>query len=193
MTEPLIVVRHGETDWNRERRYQGQRDIPLNARGTRQARRNGRVLAQLDLLQDITRLLVSPLCRTRDTAALLLEEAQSCPAAPALDGRLIERTFGDWEGRTLRDLQMKEPAILSALHDDPWSFRPPGGENFNDLCYRIDPLLRSLDGPTLLVAHGGTLKGLYHRLAGIDPAAACVMEAPQDRVVIFRQGRFVFI
>src|ERR1044071_6727991 len=105
----LYYIRHGETDWNVEWRLQGQRDIPINARGRIQARRCGEILrdllardavdpAQLDFVS-------SPLSRARETMELLRGAAGLDPNGYRQDAQLAEILFGQWEGFTLAGLR----------------------------------------------------------------------------------------
>src|SRR5688572_16874951 len=103
MDHPTIYfIRHGETDWNRDRRYQGQKDIPLNETGRAQAHRNG--LALRTFLPAIAEadFIASPLGRARETMKILRGELDLPPERYTLDPRLMELCYGVWEG-TLQD------------------------------------------------------------------------------------------
>src|ERR1044071_3224224 len=105
MPQPLLYfVRHGETDWNRERRLQGQHDIPLNTLGRTQAQRCGALLKEL-LSKSGTPVadydyVSSPLGRARETMELMRTAMGLDPAAYRTDARLMEMSFGRWEGFT---------------------------------------------------------------------------------------------
>ena len=105
MAGPLYFVRHGETDWNRDGRLQGQRDVELNAAGRRQAAACGTILG--DLLRGIGRqpdefaFVSSPLSRALETMALMRRMLGLDPASVQIDPRLKELSFGDWEGEPL--------------------------------------------------------------------------------------------
>ena len=102
MSGPPVIyfVRHGETDWNAEARLQGQRDIPLNPRGRVQAEEAGLRLRRLVGRVEDLDYVASPLGRTRDTMERLRGALGLDPSAYRLDDRLVELTFGDWEGLT---------------------------------------------------------------------------------------------
>src|SRR3990172_9980252 len=106
----LYFVRHGETDWNLAKRYQGQRDIPLNATGRAQAARNGRVLAQT-LGADATTFdyVASPLARARETMEIVRRELALAPEEYRTDERLKEIHYGHWEGLLWDDLPRLDP------------------------------------------------------------------------------------
>src|ERR1700754_2872008 len=136
----LYYIRHGETEWNAVRRLQGHTDTPLNAAGEVQAQRCGRVLRELLALrgQDPQGLdyVSSPLCRARATMELVRTALGLDPASYRVDPRLIEMSFGEWEGRDFAELQAREAATLALREKDPWRFRTPGGESFEQLQLR---------------------------------------------------------
>ena len=147
MPRPILYfARHGETDWNRERRLQGQHDIPLNALGRVQAsrcgellrellERDGRPAAQYDYVS-------SPLGRARETMELMRAAMALDPEAYRTDARLMEMSFGRWEGFTFAELQAREAAALAARERDKWGFVLPGGESYAQLQVRVRRLVR---------------------------------------------------
>lgn len=110
-------------------------------------------------------ILVSPLRRARQTAALLgLGE-------PAQDARLMEAAWGDWEGRRLVDLRADLGSAMAANEARGLDFQPPGGESPRDLQTRLRPFLRAvaLGGrPTLAISHKGVIRALYALASGWD-------------------------
>ena len=185
-TPPIYFIRHGETDWNAEQRYQGQRDIPLNETGKAQARRNGAKLAEILPDPSAYALHCSPLTRTRQTLAFALEAAgwtDSAWAAGALfDPQLIELSFGDWEGWTLSDIKERDPDNYYHREKDKWRHCPPNGESYGDLASRVEPWWARLTGPTVVVAHGGVLRVLRQALEQVPKQEAPLLETPQDRI-----------
>lgn len=106
----VYVIRHGQTDWNAIRRLQGQKDIPLNDFGREQAVGNGKVLAQiLGASAEEFDYVASPLGRTRETMELMRGAMGLDPLAYRTDDRLVEVSFGDWEGQTLPELKKNFP------------------------------------------------------------------------------------
>ncbi len=189
---PLIFVRHGETDWNRELRYQGQCDIPLNDLGRRQAARNGRALAGL-LAAGEWRLVASPLVRTTETMRIALREAGQGGRTFAEDAALKEVHYGDWEGLTIDEILARYPNESRAREADKWRYAPPGGESYAMLAERVAAWLETMDTPTLMVAHGGVLRALHHLLAGLPGHDAPHLAVPQDRVTLFTNGAVLAI
>jgi broad specificity phosphatase PhoE len=154
----LYFVRHGETDWNREARLQGQRDVPLNAVGRAQAEAAGQRLAALVPNAVALPYIASPLGRTRETMELLRGAIGLPPSAYDLDDRLKELTFGRWEGMTWREVRARDAAAATRRERDKWGFVPPDGESYAMLAARIAPMLAGLDSDTVLVSHGGVAR-----------------------------------
>jgi broad specificity phosphatase PhoE len=187
---PLVFVRHGETDWNREFRFQGQRDIPLNERGRRQAARNGHAVAGI-LAASEWKLISSPLIRSVETMRILLEAAGQGGQTFDTDPALVEVRYGDWEGLTLTEIAERFPNESRARDADKWGYVPANGESYAILSERVAGWLETLNRPTFVVAHGGVLRALFHLLAGLPAHDAPHLAVPQDRVILFTE-RAVF-
>jgi len=189
---PLVFIRHGETDWNREFRFQGQRDIPLNDHGRRQAARNGRAVAGI-LAEGDWHLVASPLERTTETMRIVLDAAGQPGRRFATTPRLMEANYGDWEGLTLGDITRRYPKQVRARIADKWGYAPPNGESYKAVSERVGVWLKSLDAPTFLVAHGGVLRALFYLLAGLPAHDAPHLAVPQDRVILFTESSILTI
>jgi broad specificity phosphatase PhoE len=182
---PIVFIRHGETDWNREARLQGQQDIPLNALGRRQAERNGRAIAGILASRD-WRLVASPLDRAVETMQIVLAAAGAAGKSFATDPVLKEASYGRWEGFTLAEVAVRDPEGARQRERDKWGFVPPAGESYAMLADRTAGWLATLDAPTIAVAHGGVLRALLYLLAGLPAHDAPHLATPQDRVVLFK-------
>ncbi len=192
MTGAIIFIRHGETDWNRQARLQGQQDIALNALGRRQAARNGRILPLL-LGSAEWRFIASPLSRATDTMEIALSAAGMADRAFETDDRLKEISFGRWEGLTLAEVAQKDAEGGRKRQVNKWRFVPPDGESYADLSTRIGGWLADQERPAVIVAHGGVLRVLRHRLGGVAAADASLLAVPQDRITIFAQDRVIVV
>jgi broad specificity phosphatase PhoE len=165
---PLVyVARHGETDWNAEGRLQGHTDVPLNERGRAQAR----ALAGAVAGEGIAALVASDLARARETAEIVAELLGK--AAPAIDARWRERSFGVFEGRTKTELLASEPDAWRAWNEDVRA-RPPGGESYEDLARRVVAAAEHAGAtyarpgePVLVVSHGAAIRALLLTAAGL--------------------------
>jgi broad specificity phosphatase PhoE len=189
----LYYIRHGETDWNVERRLQGQRDEPLNARGRRQASHCGDILR--DLFAQRSRdpasfdYQSSPLKRARQT--MELARAALGLAADGYRGEpaLSEISFGSWEGFTLAQLHARDPQRLAERERDKWRFLPPGGESYQMVAERMRAWYDGLAGDAVVVAHGGTARGLIASLGIAAPALAPLLDIAQGVVYVFEGER----
>lgn len=164
MTE-LIVIRHGETDWNRQHRFQGQVDVPLNPAGHAQARRVAEHLAA----ERVDVLLTSDLSRARQTAAPLAA-AWGLPAEP--DAQLREQHFGLVDGLEVAAVQREHPALWAAWVAQQADFEIPGGESIRQFHARViaalQRLVRAHAGRRVaVVSHGGVLDALWRHAQGL--------------------------
>jgi broad specificity phosphatase PhoE len=120
LTAPLYMLRHGETEWNTERRMQGTRDSQLTGLGRAQAVAMGRALARELALEDRpTIFLRSPLGRTRETSLIVGRELGLDAAEWRDDPRLAELSYGDWEGSSWQEIEVHTPGALDAWKTDP--------------------------------------------------------------------------
>ena len=157
---PVLLVRHGATAWNANGRIQGRADIDLSPGGRAQAEgwRLPAAWAQ-------ARVLSSPLRRARETAALLTGRT------PTIDDRLIEMSWGRFEGRRLSDLRAEAPDAMAANEARGLDFRPPGGESPREVCARLQTLLAELAGdpqPVVAVCHKGVIRAALVLATGWD-------------------------
>jgi probable phosphoglycerate mutase len=193
MAHPVLYyVRHGETDWNVERRLQGRHDIPLNANGCVQAVRCGDILRDLFVRDGKTPedldFVASPLGRARVTMELMRGALGLDPKIYAIDERLIEISFGTWEGKTLAEMAALDSGLVAARAQDKWAFLPPGGESYASLADRMGEWYATLTRDTVVVAHGGTARGLIAHLKIIQPRAAPVYDIGQGVVYVIEHG-----
>jgi broad specificity phosphatase PhoE len=186
----LIFIRHGETDWNVERRLQGQKDTPLNGRGRDQASAVGRLVRDwrgADLAN--LRFVASPLGRTCETMRLARAAMGLPPDAFETEPRLMELTFGRWEGLTWEELKAIDPWAARAREGDKWSFTPPGGESYAMLAERLRPWPAAVESETVVVSHGGVARVLMALAGGVPIGTAPVSDIHQGRALIFEDGR----
>lgn len=158
----LILIRHGETDWNAEGRWQGQIDVPLNEKGREHARRLATELAG----EGIQALFASDLSRALETAQPLAE-ALNLPIQT--DARLREINQGDWQGLLVTEIQARYAELFQMRTDNPHSIAPPGGETVPQVQERVvqalDEIIRRHPQETVaIVAHGFVIAVLRIRL-----------------------------
>lgn len=163
-TTTVLLIRHGQTDWNVERRWQGHYDAPLNAVGREQAHRLGRRLARWPLAA----IYSSDLRRAAETA-LILGEAVS--VTPILDAVWRELHVGLFEGHTREEIRERFPAAWAQMSHG--FVEAPEGESVADLGRRVAPrfeqLLAEHAGQMFaIVSHGATLRSLLGHVLGLD-------------------------
>jgi probable phosphoglycerate mutase len=182
----IYFIRHGETKWNAEARYQGQADIPMNTRGREQARRNG--LSLRPLLPKIAQAdyVASPLARARETMQIVRTVLDLPPDDFRIDDRLKEAHYGDWQGTLAADLPRVDAEGLLARTRDPYRWRPEGGESYQDLMARAVPWFKSIERDTVVVSHGGVSRVLRGYILGLDLKSVPLLDVPQDRVLLLR-------
>lgn len=189
----LYYVRHGETDWNRAGRLQGQRDIELNALGRAQAARNGETLAELFGRDRIDAgalpFIASPLTRVRQTAEIVREKLGLSVDGHPTDDRLKEIAYGKYEGLTPAEMKAKFPDEHRRRKADKWGFVPDGGESYAALSERVGDWLAGIERDTIVIAHGAVSRVVRGHLLGLDTDDIVALDVPQDRVMIAGGGR----
>ncbi|MEM9104899.1 MAG: histidine phosphatase family protein [Pseudomonadota bacterium] len=189
---PLIyAVRHGITDWNVEWRLQGAQDIVLNEDGRRQATNYGRVLGPLigNRANEFD-FVSSPLLRTRETMERLRTAMNLVPGDYRKDERLTELSFGDWEGRTLREIAQTTPEKVKERARNKWDFQPPGkdAESYEILKWRVAAWLNDVKEPTVCVCHGGVIRVLFNLIGNMSQHDAALLSVPQDKILKVENG-----
>ncbi|MCH7983748.1 MAG: histidine phosphatase family protein [Chloroflexi bacterium] len=159
----LILIRHGETDWNVENRRQGRNDRPLNSKGRAQAKL---VADYVRATFDIKKVWSSPLKRCVETATLL-----DMPVSTS--DLLLEIDYGDWEGMLESEIDAKYP---NRYQNGTVSIDPPGGEERSNLPVRARQFLEESriaeeGGNVVIVGHGSAMSGLLVALFGLPDHA----------------------
>ena len=193
MPAPVIYyIRHGETSWNALGRLQGVQDIPLNDLGRRQAAHAGNILVDLFARdgRDKSSLsfVASPLIRARATMELVRNSLSLPHDGYALDERLREIAYGQWEGSTLPEMQLRDPDLYAKRQTEKWTVSPPGGESYVDVQARMQDWYASVAADTVAVAHGGTARALMVALGIETPQSAADLTIEQGAVYVFRDG-----
>lgn len=186
-TPPIYFIRHGQTDWNAERRVQGQTDIALNETGHAQARAIGVALKAVEPDPKTFEFHASPLTRTRETIAHVLAAYELGAEVVRYDDRLREVSFGDREGWTWPELNAERIDPTK----DPESYfhwRPPNGESYADVAIRIRSWLDDLKNPAIVVAHGGVSRILRGLLLGQTGAEYVGLKVPQTKFFKIENG-----
>lgn len=180
----LLLVRHGETDWNREGRFQGQIDIPLNSNGRAQAEAARRFLAQIP----IDRAYTSAMARPRQTAEAILAAHPGVPLTSTTG--LLEIGHGLWEGRLEREIAEGWPQLLTDWKERPETVQMPQGETIHDVWQRSlhtwNRIAAGLEDreTALVVAHDAVNKAILCALLGLGPDAIWAIKQGNGGVTV---------
>lgn len=178
----IYLIRHGETDWNIEGRFQGHKDSPLTARGHVESEQLGRRLALVLAERATPQMFVSPLGRARGTANILRTFLKYRPSIT--DVRLREVTIGSWDGLTQCDIETRSPGVLNGSTPFNWYFRAPDGESYAAGLERARAWLEEIDGTIVAVSHAVTGRLIRAAYLGLSRQEALCLPAPQN--VIWR-------
>lgn len=184
----LYLIRHGQTDWNRDSRYQGQRDIPLNDTGRAQARRQGDILKSRMPDLAAADFVSSPLERAVETMQLIRAALGLDLNGYRTDPAILELSYGHWEGELASELPEKDPDGVAGKTSDPFGWQPIGGESYADLQRRIAVWLEHLERDTVAVTHGGVSRVARGAILGIDADLVPFLDSPQDKILLLRDG-----
>ncbi|MDQ2095188.1 histidine phosphatase family protein [Rhodalgimonas zhirmunskyi] len=182
-TPPLYLLRHGQTDWNRDMRVQGQMESDLTELGRGHAVRQGEILAALDLPAGIA-AYCSPQRRTRQTAELALGPLG---ITPAFDDRLKEIYLGHWEGHLYAEMKAKDPAAFEGLTPLELLLFGPG-ESEADMRARLGAFVKEITAPAIVVSHGIALTILRAEVLGGGMDEMEAMGREQGVVYELRDG-----
>lgn len=185
----LILVRHGETIWNTQARYQGQADVPLSTRGWLQAE----CLAERLTNENIAVIYSSDLTRAADTAQMI---AWRLGVSVVLEPRLRELNVGEWQGLSYADVQQRYFKPTDPLPCYPIDQPPRGGESFRQLQTRLlevveEIVAKHINQTVLLVLHGGCLRALFCAWLNLELAVYGKLRfdnASVSEVIISREG-----
>ncbi len=185
----IYLIRHGQTEFNREVRLQGRLDSPLTELGVEQARRMGRHLR--DFIDDpsLFHLISSPLGRAVRTAEIV-REASGLDLRIELEPRVMEVSVGAWEGLDRQQIEAVAPGMIGS---PGWLLRAPGGETYADVAARVSDWLAQIDETDgrrrIVVSHGVTGRLLRNLYGGGDHVTVGQgASPPQDAVFRLHKG-----
>ena len=184
----IILLRHGETFWNRERRIQGHTESDLTPLGERQAEAMARLAAELVAREGgHWRLVASPIGRAQRTAEAV---SRATGLRVETDARLVEICCGEWEGRLRSELAELHP---ERFQSGEWFFGAPGGETFEDVYGRAESWLGDLppaaERRVIAVSHGVLGRMIRGAYGGIDRRAILAQDVPQDAIYRLHDGQ----
>lgn len=169
---------------------QGHKNSELTERGQEQARLMGHALRrEIDGIEAF-KLIASPLTRTRQTAEIVCDAIGRDYASISFDDRIMEISWGDWEGYTRPEIEKRWPGIYDRRRENKWEFQPPNGESYALLTQRVGGWLRDVseDERLIVITHGASgraIRGLY---GNMPPGAAIGLAEPQDAFFCLSHG-----
>ena len=162
----IILARHGQTEWNKDFRFQGKTNVQLTETGKNQAYS----LARRLLTWPPEVIYTSPLDRAKFTAQAIAEKFN---LTPVILPELEEIDFGDWEGQSIKELQESQNNIFSCWREDPFFNPPKNAENWQKLNFRLSKAVKTILGSPykkiVAVSHGGIMRALYAVFLGLNP------------------------
>jgi probable phosphoglycerate mutase len=190
----LYLVRHGQTDWNREKRFQSTTDVPLNDTGRAQAQ-----AIRVELLRRGVRFekaYTSPLGRALESTRLIMEGGDLSDDSIEIElaPELLELSFGEWEGRLESELAESYGERFAAWRASHYTQSPPGGEDLTDGAFRLRDFIGriledAVNGDVLVVAHQAILMALKVALSGqVDVESAFSFKQDNDEVDVWDAG-----
>ncbi len=184
----LVLVRHGQSQWNLENRFTGWVDVPITPLGEAEAKRAGQALrgTRFDLA------FTSELLRAKQTLALMLAELGQPDLPVERDQALNERHYGDLQGLNKAETAAKYGEEQVRIWRRSFDVRPPGGESLKDTADRALPYFRTRILPAaatgrnvLVSAHGNSLRAIVMELDGLDTERIMQVEIPTGRPLIY--------
>ncbi len=184
----LLIIRHGETVWNAQQRFQGHEDSPLSETGRRQVTALGKRMKNMKF----DSMISSDLGRTRETAAIISDFTGH---SVELDSRLRERNYGVLEGLTVEEIMQEHADVLDQLKKDDPDYLPPKGESHRQHYQRniafFEEVLEKRCGTTIaVVAHGGVLDSIFRYISGLSLAHPRCFIAANASLTIVSHGIF---
>ncbi len=178
--QKLVIVRHGQSQWNLENKFTGEVDVPLTELGREEALAAGKKIKGIIFKTAFTSVLI----RAQETLQIILKEINQLSIPVIKDKALNERNYGSLQGLNKSEIAAKYGAEQVALWRRSYSVRPPDGESLKDTAARvipyykrsIEPLLTNAN--VLVVAHGNSLRALMMYLEGITEEKIALVDIP---------------
>ncbi len=191
MTNSLVLVRHGESEWNKLNLFTGWRDVDLTEKGVEEAARAGDILKREGLRFDIA--FTSNLRRAQRTLDIILSRLGQEGITVIRDKALNERDYGELTGLNKDEARQRWGDEQVLLWRRSYDVAPPGGESLKDTAARVLPYFDEIilphakaGGNVIIVAHGNSLRALIMRLEGLSPAQILEVNLATGAPLIYR-------
>ncbi|WP_170756197.1 histidine phosphatase family protein [Ruegeria lacuscaerulensis] len=195
LSPTILLLRHGETEWNFQKRRQGRQNSPLTKRGVAQAVASAKRLKHRLSSRHPLKVISSPLGRAAQTASIVVEELGLTPETIEYESSLMECSFGQWEGLTENEIIRRFPLEWDARCSDRWNYPVPGGESYADVHNRVFAWYsgKSFEGAVIVVGHGLTLRVFRGIYLNLSPEEVFELNEPQDGFIELRCGQSTFV
>ena len=191
MDNRLVLVRHGESEWNKLNLFTGWRDVDLSETGIEEARRAGRLLKQAGISFDIA--FTSALIRAQRTLTLMLEELGQTGLETIADQALNERDYGELAGLNKDDARKRWGEEQVHIWRRSFDVPPPGGESLKDTAARVLPFYEAKIWPeiragrnVLVAAHGNSLRALVMKLDRLSQDEVLALNLATGAPIVYR-------
>lgn len=169
LNQIIYLLRHGETVFNTQGRYQGELDSPLTTEGTEQVKNISKLLKVVINDPNEWEIISSPLGRAMKSTEIICETIGFDLNKVTTDARLREVSFGSWSGLTTKEIEESWPELIKNTDSNNWYFNSPNGENYDSVVERVSDWLESIKNKekVIAVSHGLTgrvLRGVYNNL-----------------------------
>jgi len=186
----IYLIRHGETEWNLEGRYQGQKNSPLTQKGREQARLNALKLQKEIKCFDEVKIFSSPLGRAKDSAFIICDELNINRDRIIFDERIKEFDYGIFEGQLKSFCQTAYAQAFNAREANKWNYQIEGGESYEIVSQRLQPWLDEIkdEKTVIVIAHemiNRTLRGLYF---DFEQNKTLKLRQPNDLVLLLQKN-----
>lgn len=189
----IYVIRHGETEHNVEGRWTGRDDSHLTARGRENARKSGLLLKRCVHDIDALDFVASPLHRACVSMELLREAAGLHPTGYRMDRRLMENDCGAWSSLSIHEIRERHGDHHARRFDDEWNWSAPGGQSQAEQYKEVGAFLDSLQGNSVLVCHGLTIRLIRAHLLHLTPIEALASDGIDTGILRFAENREEFL
>ena len=186
----LVLVRHGQSEWNEKNLFTGWRDPELTQKGAQEARNAGRELLGQEYVFDV--MYTSALRRAQETGRIILEEMGLTDIVTVRDQRLNERDYGDLSGLNKDDARERWGEDQVHVWRRSYDTAPPGGESLKDTANRVLPYFEEVILPNLVAgknilvaAHGNSLRALIMKIESISPLEIVKLEIETGKPIYF--------
>ena len=191
----IILLRHGQTEWNLESRYQGRGDSPLTIEGKKQSKESAKKLKRYIESFDNIQIYSSPIDRAKSSAYIICDEIGVKREEIIFDNLLKEFSYGIFEGKTKDECKELYPDIFREREKSKWSYKIEGGESYIDVTKRLKKWLKKIDNKktVVIVAHemiNRTLRGIYRDL---DRDEILELRQSNNTVFLLREGAEILL